>query len=131
MRAVWAWVMVVPVQANPVAFACPARCPVAAVRCATGTALSCTPVAVWAPGELTVGDRLGRGRRSLLQHGPITVEDEAVISAGTCAGTHDYNSPDFQLMARPIHIGRKAWVCTEAFIGPGATVPDGLWAHAP
>lgn len=83
---------------------------------------------VWAPWQLTVGDHVGVGEGvHFYNMAPITVEDEAVISQGAhlCAGTHDYNSPDFQLMARPIHIGRKAWVCTEAFIGPGVTVPDG------
>ncbi len=83
---------------------------------------------VWAPWQLTVGHHVGIGEGvHFYNMAPITVEDEAVISQGAhlCAGTHDYNSPDFQLMARPIHIGRKAWVCTEAFIGPGVSVPEG------
>lgn len=83
---------------------------------------------VWAPWQLTVGGHVGVGEGvHFYNMAPITIGDEAVISQGAhlCAGTHDYNSPDFQLMAHPIRIGNRAWVCTEAFIGPGVQVPDG------
>jgi len=41
-----------------------------------------------------------------------------------CAGTHDIEDPDFQLLAKPIEVGRDAWVAAEAFIGPGVKVGD-------
>jgi len=57
----------------------------------------------------------------------ITLEKYAIISQGAhlCTGTHDIEDPDFQLYAKPIHIGTKAWIAAEAFIGPGVTVHDG------
>jgi putative colanic acid biosynthesis acetyltransferase WcaF len=57
----------------------------------------------------------------------IIIGDYAVISQGAhlCGGTHDYNSENFQLVIKPIVIGARAWICAEAFIHPGITVPDG------
>jgi putative colanic acid biosynthesis acetyltransferase WcaF len=42
-----------------------------------------------------------------------------------CSATHDYQSPDFALISRPIVIGRKAWVGAEAFVGPGVCIGEG------
>lgn len=83
---------------------------------------------VWAPWQLQIGDQVGVGEGvHFYNMAPITVGHEAVISQGVhlCAGTHDYNSRCFQLVAHPISIGKQAWVCTEAFIGPGVSVPEG------
>ena len=85
-------------------------------------------VKVWAPWQLTVGNRVGIGEGARLYNmGPLTIADDAVVSQGAhlCGGTHDHHSANFQLQARPIHIGPRAWVCTEAFIGPGVQVPEG------
>jgi putative colanic acid biosynthesis acetyltransferase WcaF len=86
---------------------------------------SCT---VWAPWLLDVGDRVGIGERAMLYNmGRLVIASDAVVSQGAhlCGGTHDYNASNFQLIARPITIGEQAWVCTEAFIGPGVSVPPG------
>lgn len=58
---------------------------------------------------------------------PISIGERAVVSqrAHLCAGTHDIRDPDFQLVARPIRVGRGAWVAAEAFVGPGVSVGDG------
>lgn len=50
-----------------------------------------------------------------------------MISQGShlCAGTHDFNDPSFQLYTRPVLIEAHAWVCAEAFVGPGVTVGEG------
>lgn len=83
---------------------------------------------VWAPWQLEIADRVGIGERVIIYNmGPLRVGREAVISQGAhlCGGTHDYNDPLFQLKAAGIHIGDQAWVCTEAFIGPGVSVPRG------
>lgn len=58
---------------------------------------------------------------------PVTIGERAVISqrAHLCAGTHDISDPYFQLITRPIIIGADAWICAEAFVGPGVTVGDG------
>lgn len=58
---------------------------------------------------------------------PITVHENTVVSqrAFLCAGTHDYTRGDLPLVTRPIEIGPDAWVCAEAFVGPGAVVSRG------
>lgn len=83
---------------------------------------------VWAPWQLTIGDFVGIGEgANLYNMAPISIADNVVISQGAhlCGGTHDYTAKNFQLQAFPITIGPKAWVCTEAFIGPGVSVPAG------
>ena len=45
--------------------------------------------------------------------------------ANICAGTHDHTKPDFPLLRPPITIGPEAWVCADAFVGPGVTIGEG------
>ena len=40
-------------------------------------------------------------------------------------GTHDYQDPSLPLLRLPIEIGAEAWVCADAFVGPGLTVGEG------
>lgn len=85
-------------------------------------------VRIWAPWQFRAGDHVGVGEGvHFYNMGPLTIGDSAVISQGAhlCGGTHDYSANNFQLTAAPIHIGNKAWICTEAFIGPGVSIPDG------
>jgi putative colanic acid biosynthesis acetyltransferase WcaF len=42
-----------------------------------------------------------------------------------CTGTHDIHRPAFQIYSKPIKIGAHAWICAEAFVGPGVTVGEG------
>lgn len=59
--------------------------------------------------------------------GNISLKEYAIVSQGAylCTGTHQINSPEFQLYTRPIVIGANSWVCADAFVGPGVTVCDG------
>lgn len=41
-----------------------------------------------------------------------------------CAGTHDYLHWDMPLVARPITIGRNAWLGADVFVGPGVTIGE-------
>jgi len=85
-------------------------------------------VRIWAPWNLQFGDYVGVGdRANLYSMDKITIGDHAVISQGAhlCCGTHDYDSSNFQLVTKPIVIDRRAWVCAEAFIHPGVTIPEG------
>jgi putative colanic acid biosynthesis acetyltransferase WcaF len=57
----------------------------------------------------------------------ICLQKGVVVSQGAhlCAGTHDIDDPDFQLVAKPIVIGAHAWIAAESFVGPGVTVGAG------
>lgn len=83
---------------------------------------------VWAPWQLDIGARVGIGDGAQLYNmGPLRIGAQAVISQGAhlCGGTHDIDSSNFQLVARPIEIGEHAWVCAEAFVGPGVCIAPG------
>lgn len=85
-------------------------------------------VTIWYPPFLVM-DRLATlgPRVRCYNQAPITLGAFAVVSqdASLCAGTHDYNDPDFQLVTRPITIGANSWVAAEAFVGPGVTIGEG------
>lgn len=59
--------------------------------------------------------------------GRIALGPYAVVSqrAFLCTGSHNIQRADFQIAARPIHIGANAWVAAEAFVGPGVTIGEG------
>ena len=85
-------------------------------------------VNVWAPWNLSVEDygSLGPGVKCY-NIAPIKLSERAIVSQGAylCTGSHDYRDPEFLLTAKPITIGRRAWVCADAFVGPGVVVGDG------
>ena len=83
---------------------------------------------IWAPWNLTCGERVGVGDGAILYNqAPITLGKRSVISQGAhlCTGTHDYASPHFELVARPIVVGDDAWLAAECFVHPGVTIGDG------
>lgn len=80
---------------------------------------------VWYPPFLIMGDYATLGPRvNCYNQAPITIERFAIVSqdASLCAGSHDYNDPHFQLLARPILLEEHSWVAAEAFVGPGVHV---------
>ncbi len=56
----------------------------------------------------------------------ISIGSYTIISqrAVLCAGSHAVDSPDFQLITRPIEIGPNVWIAMEAFVGPGVTIGE-------
>ena len=85
-------------------------------------------VKVWAPWNLTVGSYVGIGDgTNVYCMDQITIGDYAVISQGShlCAGSHDFNSANFQLITAPITIGSRVWLCADSFVGPGVHIADG------
>jgi putative colanic acid biosynthesis acetyltransferase WcaF len=58
---------------------------------------------------------------------PIRIGAGATISQYTflCAATHDYTCLALPLVARPISIDSHAWVCADAFVGPGVHIGEG------
>jgi len=85
-------------------------------------------VKVWAPWNLFFGNYIGVADGvTLYCMDTISLGDYVVVSQGAhlCGGTHDYNSKNFQLIAKPITIGMHSWICAEAFIHPGIEIPEG------
>jgi len=83
---------------------------------------------IYFPWNLTAGDWCALGEETFIYNlGPVTLGEKVTIShrAQLCAGTHDYTRPDLPLLKPPIIIENQAWVCADAFIGPGVTVGEG------
>jgi putative colanic acid biosynthesis acetyltransferase WcaF len=85
-------------------------------------------VKIWAPWNLGMANHSSLGRRvNCYSMARVTLCERVVVSQGVylCTGSHDHESETFQLFARPISIGKDAWICAEAFLAPGVTVGDG------
>jgi len=83
---------------------------------------------IYFPWNLTAGDWSAIGEDALIYNlGPVSLGRRVTIShrAHLCAGTHDYTQADLPLLKPPIRIGNEAWICADAFIGPGVTVGEG------
>ncbi|MCA9239564.1 MAG: hypothetical protein KDA37_05170 [Planctomycetales bacterium] len=83
---------------------------------------------VYYPWMLEVGDYSAIGEDALVYNlGRVTIGQRATIShrAHLCAGTHDCRDPAMPLLRPPIRIGDQAWVCADAFVGPGVKVGEG------
>lgn len=85
-------------------------------------------VRIWSPANFDLGEFAFVGPHvKIYSMAKIILEPYALVSQGAhiCAGTHDTEDPNFQLQARPIVIGARAWIAAEAFVGPGVTVGRG------
>ena len=83
---------------------------------------------IYIPWNLELGDEASIGEWVLVYNlGLISIGDRATIShrSHLCAGTHDHRDPNLPLLRLPIEIGAQAWVCADAFIGPGRRVGEG------
>jgi putative colanic acid biosynthesis acetyltransferase WcaF len=83
---------------------------------------------IYFPWNLTVGDWSALGENAFIYNlGPVTLGEKVTIShqAHLCAGTHDYTDPTLPLLKPPIVIQDQAWICADAFVGPGVTVGSG------
>lgn len=83
---------------------------------------------IWAPWNLHMEDHASFADGvECYNIARISVGRDAVVSQGVylCTGSHDYQDVNFQLIAAPIHIGAKCWICAQSFIGPGVTAGEG------
>lgn len=77
------------------------------------------------PWNLSIGNHTAVGDRVILYAlGAISIGERVTISQHVhlCAGSHEYTDRALPLLKLPIHIQSDAWVCADAFIGPGVTV---------
>lgn len=83
---------------------------------------------VWYPPNLKLGRRaLIAERVNCYNMAMIELGECALVSQGAhlCAGNHDIDHPEFQLIAKPITLGPRSWVAADAFVAPGVTVGEG------
>lgn len=79
------------------------------------------------PWKLRLADRSMIGPRVTIYNlAPIALEYGANVSQNChlCAGTHDYGRWSMPLVAKPIVVGRNAWVAADVFVGPGVTIGE-------
>lgn len=83
---------------------------------------------VWAPWNLVCADWVTAGDGAEIYNAaPMHFGSHAIVSQGAyiCGATHDYNDPEFPLLAYSMRVGAYAWVCARASVGPGVNVGDG------
>ena len=83
---------------------------------------------IYMPWNLSVGAWSAIAEDALIYNlGPVSIGERVTVShrAHLCAGTHDHTDPAFPLLKPPITVHDQAWVCSEAFVGPGVTVGEG------
>lgn len=94
-----------------------------------GSAVHVDPSArIEIPWTLQIDDGASIGAHAWIYSlGPIHIGARATVShrAHLCAGTHDYTDPALPLLRIGLSVGADAWVCSDAFIGPGVTVGEG------
>lgn len=84
--------------------------------------------AIVMPWNFSIGDFSAIGEDALIYClGPITIGSRVTVSqrAHLCAGSHDFTDPTMPLLKPPITIGDQAWICADAFVGPGVVVGAG------
>ena len=83
---------------------------------------------IWAPWNLSAADSVAiADGAEIYNPAPMIFGSHAIISQGAylCGATHDYNQPDFPLLAFTTQIGAYAWVCARAIVSPGVSLGDG------
>lgn len=79
------------------------------------------------PWHLEVGELSALGDGVIVYSlGRIRIGRAVTVSqyAHLCAGSHDHRLASFPLVKAPITVKDGAWICADAFIGPGVVVGD-------
>jgi len=83
---------------------------------------------IWAPWNLQMGDHASLGPQvDCYNISTVVIGSFCTVSQYTylCGATHDYTKASMPLISKPIHLGRRAWIAADAFIGPGVCVGEG------
>ena len=85
------------------------------------------------PWRMTIADHVWLGEEVLiLSLAAVTIESNVCISqrAFLCTGSHDFCSPGFSLVTKPITVRSGSWIAAQAFIGPGVEIGAGSMVAA-
>lgn len=85
-------------------------------------------VRIFLPSLLDIGDEAAVAEDVRLYNlGPLAIGAQATVSQGAhlCGGSHDDRDPALPLIRAAIAIGDAAWICADAFVGPGVIVGEG------
>ena len=80
------------------------------------------------PWRLKIGDNSWVGEGVWIDNlASVEIGANCCISQGAyiCTGSHDWGSPAFDLVVRPVKIKDGAWIAAQSIIGPGVTVGEG------
>jgi putative colanic acid biosynthesis acetyltransferase WcaF len=83
---------------------------------------------IWAPWNLTCDDQVtAADGAEIYNPAPMTFGSHAILSQDSylCGATHDYDDPDFPLIAFAMQVGAYSWICARASLAPGANVGEG------
>ena len=76
------------------------------------------------PWKLKMGDHVWLGENCWIDNiTDVHIGSHVCISQGAmlCTGNHDYSSPGFELIAKPITLEDGVWIGAKALVGPGLT----------
>jgi putative colanic acid biosynthesis acetyltransferase WcaF len=97
--------------------------------CSLGTGVLVRPTAeITYPWKVLIGDYSWIGDHvTLYSLGEIHIGANVVISQGSyiCTGTHNMESPNFDIYDAPIFIEDEAWIASDVFVAPGVRIGRG------
>ncbi len=83
---------------------------------------------IWAPWNITCEDTvMVADGAELYNPAPLYLASHAIVSQGAylCGATHNYDDPEFPVIAFPMRLGRYSWVAARACVSPGVNLGDG------
>jgi putative colanic acid biosynthesis acetyltransferase WcaF len=83
---------------------------------------------IWAPWNLICADHVAAGDGvEIYNPALIRIDTHVILSQDCylCGASHDYNHPEFPLIAFQMHIERYAWICARASVAPGVRIGEG------
>ena len=84
---------------------------------------------IFAPWNLTLGNYSTIGPHvDCYCAGSIIIGDHTTISQYSylCGASHDFEHRNMILYTDTIKIGSQVWICADVFVGPGASIGDGV-----
>jgi len=83
---------------------------------------------IWAPWNLTCEDLVAvADGAEIYNPAPVHLGSHAIVSQYSylCGATHDFDDPNFPLLAYSMTIGPYAWICARACVAPGVNLGEG------